>query len=135
MTLGEVGQAPSAFAIVQSAFGWLVDNYPRLPDWNACRRIASLMMSLDELERAEQSDALGRIKRGETEGEVVLSLDDLAVSLDDGTEVVLGKEKAQERFASIGEAQSGGCGGSIRAPPQRPVHKAKSRSMTPGQGS
>ena len=47
-------QAASAFTIVQTAFGWLVDNYPRLADWNACaRRIASLMMSLDGLERAE----------------------------------------------------------------------------------
>lgn len=68
MTLGQVMQAASAFTIVQSAFGWLVDNYPRLADWNACaRRIASLMMSLDGLERAEKGDGFGRIKRGETE--------------------------------------------------------------------
>src|SRR3954468_14748778 len=41
MTLGQVMQAASAFTIVQTAFGWLVDNYPRLADWNACaRRIA-----------------------------------------------------------------------------------------------
>ena len=65
MTLGQVMQAASAFTIVQSAFGWLVDNYPRLADWNACaRRIASLMMSLDGLERAERAGGLGRIKRG-----------------------------------------------------------------------
>src|SRR6202035_3770741 len=57
MTLGQVMQAASAFTIVQAAFGWLVDNYPRLADWNACaRRIASLMMSLDGLERAERGD-------------------------------------------------------------------------------
>ena len=67
MSLGQVMQAASAFTIVQSAFGWLVDNYPRLADWNACaRRIASLMMSLDGLERAEKGDGIGRIKRGET---------------------------------------------------------------------
>ena len=73
MTLGQVMQAASAFTIVQTAFGWLVDNYPRLADWNACaRRIASLMMSLDGLERAEQGDGIGRIKRGETEGEAML---------------------------------------------------------------
>src|SRR5712675_2316285 len=36
MTLGQVMQAASAFTIVQTAFGWLVDNYPRLADWNAC---------------------------------------------------------------------------------------------------
>ena len=70
MSLGQVMQAASAFTIVQTAFGWLVDNYPRLADWNACaRRIASLMMSLDGLERAEQGDGIGRIKRGETEGD------------------------------------------------------------------
>ena len=57
---------------MQSAFGWLVDNYPRLADWNACaRRIASLMMSLDGLERAERGDGIGRIQRGETKGEAM----------------------------------------------------------------
>src|SRR5438128_1675702 len=89
MTLGQVMQAASAFTIVQSAFGWLVDNYPRLADWNACaRRIASLMMSLDGLERAEQGDGFGRIKRGDTQGEAMLELKDLSVTLDDGTAVV-----------------------------------------------
>ena len=111
MTLGQVMQAASAFAIVQGAFGWLVDNYPRLADWNACaRRIASLMMSLDGLERAEQSDAFGRIRRGETEGDAVLSLNNLSVSLDDGTAVV--KETAVvvepgERVLVAGESGSG----------------------------
>src|SRR3954465_9866837 len=82
MTLGQVMQAASAFTIVQTAFGWLVDNYPRLADWNACaRRIASLMMSLDGLERAEQSDAQGRIQRGKTENGAMLSLDNLSVTL------------------------------------------------------
>ncbi|WHO73034.1 ABC transporter ATP-binding protein/permease [Rhizobium sp. BT03] len=111
MTLGQVMQAASAFAIVQGAFGWLVDNYPRLADWNACaRRVASLMMSLDGLERAEQSDALGRIKRGETEGEAMLSLNDLSVSLDDGTAVVTETRVAiepGERVLVSGESGSG----------------------------
>jgi vitamin B12/bleomycin/antimicrobial peptide transport system ATP-binding/permease protein len=35
MRLGQVMQAASAFTIVQSAFGWLVDNYPRLAPANA----------------------------------------------------------------------------------------------------
>ncbi|MBB3137760.1 putative ATP-binding cassette transporter [Rhizobium pisi] len=111
MSLGEVMQAASAFAIVQSAFGWLVDNYPRLADWNACaRRVASLMMSLDGLERAEQSDALGRIRHGETEGEAMLSLNDLAVSLDDGTAVVKETQveiEPGERVLVAGESGSG----------------------------
>jgi putative ATP-binding cassette transporter len=111
MTLGQVMQAASAFTIVQSAFGWLVDNYPRLADWNACaRRIASLMMSLDGLERAEQSDGFGRIKRSETEGEAMLSLNDLSVSLDDGTAVVGETEvvvEPGERLLVAGESGSG----------------------------
>src|SRR6201990_2637282 len=111
MTLGQVMQAASAFAIVQSAFGWLVDNYPRLADWNACaRRIASLMMSLDGLERAEEAGGLGRIQRGETEGEAMLTLSDLKVSLDDGTAVVDETEVVVgpgERLLVAGESGSG----------------------------
>ena len=111
MTLGQVMQAASAFTIVQSAFGWLVDNYPRLADWNACaRRIASLMMSLDGLERAERGDGFGRIKRGETEGDAMLSLNDLSVSLDDGTAVVGETEvviEPGERLLVAGESGTG----------------------------
>ncbi len=111
MTLGQVMQAASAFTIVQSAFGWLVDNYPRLADWNACaRRIASLMMSLDGLERAERGDGIGRITRGETEGDAMLSLNDLSVTLDDGTAVVDETEvviEAGERLLVAGKSGTG----------------------------
>jgi vitamin B12/bleomycin/antimicrobial peptide transport system ATP-binding/permease protein len=111
MSLGQVMQAASAFTIVQSAFGWLVDNYPRLADWNACaRRIASLMMSLDGLERAEKGDGFGRIKRGETEGEAMLELKDLSVSLDDGTAVVNDTDVVigpGERLLVAGESGTG----------------------------
>ena len=111
MTLGQVMQAASAFTIVQTAFGWLVDNYPRLADWNACaRRIASLMMSLDGLERAERGDGIGRIKRGETEGSAMLSLNDLSVTLDDGTAVVGETEvvvEPGERLLVAGESGTG----------------------------
>jgi putative ATP-binding cassette transporter len=111
MTLGQVMQAASAFTIVQTAFGWLVDNYPRLADWNAgARRIASLMMSLDGLERAEQGDGIGRIQRGETKGDTMLSLNDLSVTLDDGTAVVDETEVAiepGERLLVAGESGTG----------------------------
>jgi putative ATP-binding cassette transporter len=111
MSLGEVMQAASAFTIVQSAFGWLVDNYPSLADWNACaRRIASLMMSLDGLERAELGDGLGRIKRGETTDDTMLSLHDLSVTLDDGTAVVGDTEvniQPGERLLVAGESGTG----------------------------
>jgi putative ATP-binding cassette transporter len=88
MTLGEVMQAASAFTIVQAAFNWLVDNYPRLADWAAsARRVASLMVSLDALERAEQGDGVGRIDRSEGTG-AALKLSNLSVTLDNGTAVV-----------------------------------------------
>jgi putative ATP-binding cassette transporter len=111
MSLGQVMQAASAFTIVQAAFGWLVDNYPRLADWNACaRRIASLMMSLDGLERAERGDGIGRITRGETTGDTALSLHDLSVTLDDGTAVVGDTEvkiEPGERLLVAGESGTG----------------------------
>src|SRR5207245_10270502 len=60
MTLGEVMQAASAFVTVQVAFSWLVENYPRLADWTAsASRLASLLVVLDRLERAEREGTTG----------------------------------------------------------------------------
>jgi putative ATP-binding cassette transporter len=88
MTLGQVMQASSAFVTVQVAFNWLVDNYPRLAEWTAsARRLASLLASLDRLERADREESTGRIQRGDTEG-AALRLRRLGVTLDDGTAVV-----------------------------------------------
>jgi putative ATP-binding cassette transporter len=110
MSLGEVMQAASAFTIVQAAFGWLVDNYPRLADWSAgARRIASLMVSLDALERAESGEGMGRIQRSETDG-VSVRLRDLSVTLDDGTAVIDQAEVAiepGERVLVAGESGTG----------------------------
>jgi vitamin B12/bleomycin/antimicrobial peptide transport system ATP-binding/permease protein len=89
LTLGQVMQAASAFTIVQAAFNWLVDNYPRLAEWSASsRRVASLMVSLDALEAAETGDAVGRIEIAEGSGDAALRLINLSVTLDDGTAVV-----------------------------------------------
>jgi vitamin B12/bleomycin/antimicrobial peptide transport system ATP-binding/permease protein len=88
MTLGQVMQAVSAFMIVQAAFSWLVENYPRLADWTAsASRLASLLVSLDRLERAEREGAAGRIVRAPAEAGV-LRLRDVSVTLDDGSAVV-----------------------------------------------
>jgi len=110
MSLGQVMQAASAFTIVQAAFSWLVDNYPRLADWNAsARRIASLMVSLDALEKAESGDQFNRIKRGET-NDAALKLINLSVALDDGTAVVDDTEvviKKGERVLIAGESGTG----------------------------
>jgi putative ATP-binding cassette transporter len=89
MTLGQVMQAASAFTIVQTAFNWVVDNYPRLADWTAsARRAASLMVSLDALERAESGDGVGRIKHSQEGDKAAIRLRDLSVTLDDGTAVL-----------------------------------------------
>jgi vitamin B12/bleomycin/antimicrobial peptide transport system ATP-binding/permease protein len=110
MSLGTVMQAVSAFTIVQGAFGWLVDNYPRLADWSAsARRTASLMVSLDTLERAETGDGVGRIQHGETHG-VAVHLRNLSVMLDDGTAVIGEAEiaiKPGERVLVTGESGTG----------------------------
>ena len=88
MTLGQVMQAASAFMIVQVSFSWLVENYPRLADWTAsASRLASLLVSLDRLERAEREDTSGRILRTRAE-DSVLRLRNVSVTLDDGSAVV-----------------------------------------------
>jgi len=111
MTLGQVMQAASAFTIVQGAFNWLVDNYPRLADWSAsARRSASLMVSLDGLERAESGDGFGRIKRTNDGDKTALRLKDLSVTLDDGTAVLDDTDIAimpGERVLIAGESGTG----------------------------
>jgi putative ATP-binding cassette transporter len=108
MTLGEVMQAASAFMIVQVAFNWLVDNYPRLAEWAAsARRVASLQVSLDELERAEIG-RVGRINRQEAKG-AALRLRDLSVMLGDRT-LIAGANVAimpGEKVLVTGESGSG----------------------------
>jgi putative ATP-binding cassette transporter len=111
LTLGQVMQAASAFTIVQAAFNWLVDNYPRLADWAAsARRVAALIVSLDALEGAETGQGIGRIARAESEGPAELQLHGLSVTLDDGTAVVDEAEVAimrGERVLIAGESGTG----------------------------
>ena len=109
MTLGAVMQATSAFVIVQGAFGWIVDNYPRFADWTAsAHRIASLLVSLDALAAAEKTGS-GHISRGVTE-EAALRLRNVSVTLDDGTSVVDGTEVSiapGEKILVVGESGTG----------------------------
>ncbi len=110
MTLGEVMQAASAFLIVQTAFNWLVENYPRLADWTAsARRLASLLVSLDHLERADREETTGRIVRRETE-DGALRLRNLSVTLNDGSAVVNEADVAitpGEKVLVVGESGTG----------------------------
>ena len=110
MTLGEVMQASSAFVIVQTAFGWLVDNYPRFASWSAnSRRVASLVASLEALERAEKAGGITLINRGHHD-DPALKLRGLSVRLDDGTGVVHEAEveiAPGERVLIVGESGTG----------------------------
>ena len=59
MTLGEVVQAAAAFAIVQGAFNWISDSYGRLAEWrSSANRVASLLLSLDQIDDPERSTAI-----------------------------------------------------------------------------
>lgn len=110
MTLGQVMQAASAFVIVQTAFAWLVDNYPRFANWNAnARRIASLVASLDALQEAERSGGIKVISRSEHD-QNALQLRGLSVSLDDGTGIVNETEvdiAPGEKVLIMGDSGSG----------------------------
>jgi putative ATP-binding cassette transporter len=109
MTLGAIMQAASAFTIVQGAFNWLVDNYPRLADWIAsARRIGSLQVALDELERAKIGSR-DRIRRGETK-DAAVRLSNLSVRLDERTTLDANAEIAimpGEKVLVTGESGSG----------------------------
>lgn len=72
MTLGEVTQAAAAFFTVQAAFNWLVDNYPRLADWqSSVHRVATLLVSLDAVDGLEQGPHSGRGPRAEERNTVL----------------------------------------------------------------
>ena len=100
----------SMIMIVQVAFNWLVDNYPRLADWTASAcRLASLLVSLDRLERAEREETMGRIVRQSAE-DGALRLRDLSVTLDDGSAVVNEADieiTAGEKVLVVGESGTG----------------------------
>ena len=50
ISLGELTQAAAAFVIVQAAFNWLVNNYPRVADWAAsANRVGALLVALDDV--------------------------------------------------------------------------------------
>jgi putative ATP-binding cassette transporter len=109
MSLGQVMQAASAFVIVQSAFSWVVDNYPRFADWSAsARRLSSLLVSLDTLNAAEQS-GVGYISQQGTD-DAALRLKNLSVTLDDGTVVINEAEvsiQPGEKVLIVGESGTG----------------------------
>lgn len=56
MSLGEVTQAAAAFATVQGALNWFVDNFQRMADWrSAASRVAALLLAIDDLKENVKS--------------------------------------------------------------------------------
>jgi putative ATP-binding cassette transporter len=110
MTLGQVMQAASAFAVVQMALSWLVDNYPKFAEWSAsARRVASLMLSIDMLEAAENGTGVSRIRRGEAH-DAALRLCNVSVTLKDATTVVRRADLTiapRERVLLVGHSGTG----------------------------
>lgn len=109
MSLGAIMQIASAFAIVQHALSWFMENYTRLADWTAsARRVGALMLAIDEIESAEAGRAL-RIERRQGDA-AALELNDIVVALDDGTPIVRGASvtiAAGEHVLIAGESGSG----------------------------
>jgi putative ATP-binding cassette transporter len=110
MSLGEVVQAAAAFVHVQSAFNWMVDNYPRLADWMASSgRVGSLLVALDHLDAVGHDGATHAIRRTEADGPA-LRLRDLSVTLDDGTVVIDDADaviQPGEKVMVVGESGTG----------------------------
>lgn len=56
MTLGEVTQAAAAFATVQGALNWFVDNFQRMADWrSSVNRVAALLVAIDAIDEGPQA--------------------------------------------------------------------------------
>ena len=110
MTLGEVMQAAAAFVQVQSAFNWLLDNYPRLAGWIAsAHRVGSLLVSIDYLDRTGMPGASHAITRLQTDNPD-FQIQDLSVELDNGTVVINDADvtiKPGERVLLVGESGTG----------------------------
>ncbi len=78
LTLGEVTQLAAAFAQVQMAISWIVDNFSRIADWYAsARRVMDMVDSCDDVDRHHAEGPRGiEIAPSPSEG---LVLDGLAV--------------------------------------------------------
>src|SRR5690606_25946278 len=111
MSLGQNMQAASAFTIVQAAFNWVVDDYPRLADCTASAvRVGSLMASLDARQRAETVGQVLRVSISTARLGTELRLSDLSVALDDGTAIIDETEveiMPGERVLIAGESGTG----------------------------
>jgi vitamin B12/bleomycin/antimicrobial peptide transport system ATP-binding/permease protein len=110
MSLGQVTQSAAAFIQVQYAFNWLVNNYPRIAEWTAsARRVSSLVIALDSLEKLEADGTIGSIVRTDNPSGAI-RLNGLKVATSGGA-VIVDEADVQvnpgDRVLLIGESGSG----------------------------
>jgi len=85
MQLGGLMQTASAFGQVQGSLSWFVEAYTELASWRATvDRLTGFARAMDEVARDRRENGLSRA----TGEENALSVNDLALSLPDGTPLV-----------------------------------------------
>jgi putative ATP-binding cassette transporter len=109
--LGGLMQTAQAFAAVQWALAWLIDNFPKVADWRASMgRVAGLHMALDDLEESVETGISERITLHEPTESDLLVLRDLGLTRPDGEMLVAEAEveiRRPERVLIRGQSGSG----------------------------
>ena len=110
ITLGGLMQAVAAMVHVQTALSWLVDNYPRIAEWNASvNRVHGLADGLDALDEEEADTEAEAIVVGEHEADAI-ALRDLDVASAAGDVLIAGATadiRPAERVLIVGESGTG----------------------------
>lgn len=145
LTLGGLMMIVGAFAQVQLALRWFVDQFPRIADWRAAlHRVAGFERAMRRIERQEPGEA--RIAISE-HPEGLLAFRDVDIHLSDGS-VIIAEATAVvhpgERVLITGESGSGKStlfrtlagiwpwgSGEIRTPPPGEMHFMPQRPYLP----
>ncbi len=110
ITLGGLMQAAAAMVHVQTALSWLVDNWPRIAEWNASvHRVHGLTAALDELDADAADPEIEAIALAEHD-EPKLVLAGLDIATAEGEIMIAGADAAiapGERVMIVGESGTG----------------------------
>ncbi len=110
LTLGDVMQVSAAFAAVQGALIWFVDNFVRLSEWYASlRRVNELVDTLDRLDITSTLSGDSRIEMTESD-DGALHLEHLSIG-HRGGKIVISETSTKiergERVLIVGESGTG----------------------------
>lgn len=114
ITLGGLMQIAAAFAQVQIALNWFVDNFPRIAEWrSSVERLLTFQDALRDLEDLEAGDGDSRIaviEGTDSRGREILEFRDVKVAYPDGAIVIeeaTARINAGERVLIKGESGTG----------------------------